>query len=117
MTTLAAAWAAIASALGLDIQTPIEVTLPDGTKINAPVLLKNFGAERGMLLFEVAFPNLFETGNALVAMGYGFSCLGPYGDAEVDLASAKEALADWEWSGPPDQRPSWLADPPSDDDD
>jgi hypothetical protein len=109
-------WAEIASALGLEIQSPVEVALPDGTNLHAPVLLKNFGAEKGMVLFEGIPDDIFEVGEGLVVLGYGFSCLGPYRQP-VDLEAAKDALADWTWSGPPDQRPAWLADPPQDEDD
>jgi hypothetical protein len=114
--TFVSHWTAIATALGLDIQSPVELTLPDGRVIKAPVLLRNFGWQNGMVLFEGIPSDLYEVGDTLVAMGYGVSCLRHHGDDDkVDLDAAKEILADWTWSGPPDQRPAWLADPPPDD--
>ncbi|MBV9569830.1 MAG: hypothetical protein JO056_01135 [Alphaproteobacteria bacterium] len=116
--TLASHWTEIANALGLEIQSPVEVALSDGTTLHAPVLLKNFGAEKGMILFEGIRDDIFELNEVLVSLGYGFSCLSSYRENEpVDLEGAKEVLADWEWSGPPNQRPAWLADPPQDEDD
>jgi hypothetical protein len=112
-----ARWTAIASALGLNIQCPVEVTLPDGRTVKAPVLLRNFGWENGMVLFGDTPSDIFEIVPVLVDMGYGFSCLGPYRDDELNLELVKEMLADWTWSGPPEQRPSWLAGPPSDEGD
>lgn len=109
-------WTKIAKALGLEIQTPATVRLSDGRTITAPILLKNFGGQNGMLLLEGVPNDIRDVGDALVAQGYGWSCLGPYDGHAVDLSSAKEALADWTWSGPQDQRPTWLVDPPSDDD-
>jgi hypothetical protein len=50
--TFVSHWSEISTALGLEIQSPAEVTLPDGRIVNAPVLLKNFGYENGMMLFE-----------------------------------------------------------------
>jgi hypothetical protein len=113
--TFVSHWSEISTALGLEIQSPAEVTLPDGRIVNAPVLLKNFGYENGMMLFEGAPGGIWEAGKALVALGYGYSCLGPYRENEVvDLEVAKEILADWTWSGPPSQRPAWLTEPPPD---
>jgi hypothetical protein len=116
--TFVSHWAEIANALGLEIQSPVELVLPDGTILHAPVLLRNFGAQKGMVLFEGIRGDIMELSKVLVGLGYGFSCLSHYRENEpVDLEVAKEVLADWEWSGPPDRRPTWLADPPRDDDD
>jgi len=114
--TFVSRWAEIASTLGLKIVSPVEVILPDGRTVCAPVLLKNFGYENGMVLFEDTPGDIFELGRALIASGYGYSCLGAYREA-VDLELVKEMLADWTWAGPPDQRPTWLPDPPQDADD
>jgi hypothetical protein len=116
--TFVSHWAEIASALGLRIQSPVEVALSNGRTVCAPVLLPDFGYENGMLLFEGIPSDIFEIGEGLVALGYGYSCLGPYRENEaVNLESTKEVLADWTWSGPQDERPAWLADPPQDEDD
>ena len=110
--TFVSHWTVIAAALGLNIQSPAKVTLPGGRVVEAPVLLKNFGYENGIVLFEGIPDDILKTGEALVAMGYGYSCIGPYRENEaVDLEVAKEVLADWTWSGPADKRPTWLADP------
>ena len=99
--------------LGLDVITPFEVALPDGSLIQAPALLRKFGAKKGMLLFEEYSADLRAVTSVLVNTGYGFSVLGrPRESEQIDLEVIKEILADWGWSGPPDQEPSWLPDPP-----
>ena len=115
-------WTAIAAALDLDIQGPIEIALPDGKILKASVFLKNFGAERGILLFECGKEDwhrgdFWGATSALTGMGYGCSVFGPYRDDEqVDLDAAKEVLADWQWTGPTDQTPPWLQEPQENED-
>jgi hypothetical protein len=82
--------------------------LPDGVIIDANALLRHFGYQNGMLLVD-DFDKIRRHTGTLVAMGYGFSTLGPYAaDAPYNLDGIKEMLADWTWSGPADKRPYWL---------
>lgn len=109
---LALEWLAIADALGLRIVAPASVVLPaTGTRIDADVLLPDFGAPRGMLL--VADVDLvWEHRNAIVDAGFGFSVLGyPWSspDSAPDVDIAIDALRDWGWAGRPEDRPAWMS--------
>ena len=96
-------WKAIAEDFGLEIVSPFEVILSSGIRLEAPVLLLNFGGSIGMLLFtdfSVIEPFVEEIDYSL----YGYSTLSEptkiynKNDAEC-RESIIEMLEDWGWSG------------------
>ena len=105
MENIVKAWQMAADDLGLDIQAPYEVDLSNGEKITAPVLISNFGGEKGMLILtdDDVFWKHHET---LTDRGFGVSVseeTTPYDrDEFIDM------LSDWGWEGGPDNRPVWL---------
>lgn len=65
--------------------------------VEIPVLLEDFGAQRGMLLVTDQ-STIAPIENQLVALGFGYSCL-----AEPSESANREGLADmlsdWGWCG------------------
>jgi hypothetical protein len=108
-------WRQAAADLGLAIEAPFLLQLQDG-RIEARLLLRNFGAANGMLIvtdFSVVRPFVDEVD----AGGYGFSTLSePSSRAAYDRDTFVEMLCDWGWSGPEQERPVWcvVADADSD---
>jgi hypothetical protein len=97
-------WVRASEDLGIELVTPFEMTFPDGSQIKAAVLVKNFGARNGMVV-DPDFAVLRPHTDKLVSSGFGYSVWDP-GTYDPELAI--RALADWDWSGPPDGRPNWL---------
>lgn len=103
-------WQTIAKELGVRAEFGIDLRLPSGGKLVAPVRLLDFGAKRGMLLFSSS-SQLGPFGNELVREGYGFSVLfelPPDRVEQIDWNVIKEVLRDWGWSGADNQMPSWM---------
>lgn len=86
-------WVEIADRLGLDIRLSHEIAL-DGGVLAVPLLLRGYGAPRGMVLVP-DFELIEEAADELVALGYGFSCLGEPGPEPVDWVHVEEMLRDW----------------------
>ncbi len=93
-------WCEIAARWKLRIETPFVVAVSSGS-VTVPVLLRDFGASKGMLLvtdFKIIAPYSDE----LITLGFGYSCLSeprdPY-DPSTDDASLREMLEDWGWTG------------------
>jgi hypothetical protein len=99
-------WRQAAADLGLAIEAPFLLQLHDG-RIEARLLLRNFGAANGMLIvtdFSVIKPFMDEVGTR----GYGFSTLSePSSRIAYDRDSFVQMLCDWGWSGPEEERPAW----------
>lgn len=101
-------WQALAERWGLDVACPHVVEF-DGGALTAPVLLRDFGARRGMLL-ATDWAVFREHRQALDDAGYGCATLSePTGrpSPEADEAFV-EMLADWGWTGAGDP-PAWLS--------
>ncbi len=105
-------WNDIAMRWGLSIEAPFVVEVAD-EEITVPVLLRDFGATRGMLLVT-DFDLISAYADDLVDLGYGFSCLSaPTGVTHPDDDDAlMEMLADWGWSGN-GSPPAWYCEPTS----
>jgi len=99
-------WRQAAADLGLAIEAPFLLQLRDG-RIEARLLLRNFGNANGMLIvtdFGVVEPFTDE----VVARGYGYSTLSErISRAAYDRDAFVEMLRDWGWSGPEEERPAW----------
>jgi len=104
MTAFQEHWTRIASQLGLKVQTPFHVELA-GEVLTVPVLLEEFGAERGMLLVT-SHKSIAAVTGQIVDAGFGYSCLDPSFGLDFSAAEIIEMLHDWGWcgSGAP---PSW----------
>jgi len=100
-------WRRISKDLGIVIEAPFVVTLPEGRSIIAPVLVKNFGGRSGMIIVE-DFSAVRDHTVALWDLGYGYSTLSPPSSDEYDRDSIVDMLTDWGWSGDEANRPSWL---------
>lgn len=101
-------WNRIALELGLSVAEDYEVILDSGSRIEAPVLVRNFGGKAGMLLvceYAQVKPYLAEIANA----GYGFAVMtGEPDDSEaVNRSELIDVLRDWGWTGAPDRAPDW----------
>ena len=101
-------WLALAQRWGVEVACPHVVEL-DGEALTAPVLLRGFGARRGMLL-ATDWAVFREQHQALADAGYGFSTLSeppeePHPGADEAFV---EMLADWGWTGTGDP-PAWLS--------
>jgi len=105
-------WNNIATRWGLSIEAPFVVEIA-GSVITVPVLLRDFGATRGMLLVT-DFRMISPYADGLIDLGYGFSCLSePTGEAHPDDDEAlMEMLTDWGWSGKASP-PAWYREPTS----
>jgi hypothetical protein len=114
VSKLAEKWSHIADALGLRIVAPFTLTLPSGARVEADVLLQEFGAPKGMLLVTEA-EKVPKDIDAIFSAGYGCSVLSePISPAVLsreDLESTVDVLRDWGWAGEPDKTPAWLREP------
>ena len=100
-------WKQVAVDLGIDIVAPFELTFPDGTPMVANALVRDFGAALGMVADD-EWATVGAHAESLIALGYGFSCVSLGPSKNYRCESFFEMLADWNWSGCPSQRPSWL---------
>jgi hypothetical protein len=105
--SLRSAWFAAAKELGIEVGGPTQVSLSDGRIFEFPVLVPQFGSERGMLLHTTYGRDACL---AAAKMGYGFSILDPSTGAsdDADLDGYIDCLKDWGWvaDGSP---PSWYS--------
>jgi len=91
-------WKELARILDLDIKLNFRIQTAHSHFI-APVLLKNFGAELGMILVT-DFQSIKSIADELFDRGYGFSTLSePSENEETDKNSTMEMLYDWGWTG------------------
>lgn len=101
-------WQKAASDLGLQITAPFSLLLSSGHRLEAMLLVHQFGGARGMLIFE-SYDEVAPYVNEIVDAGYGFSILDEPGECEeYNKKEYIELLADWGWSGGDDSRPAWL---------
>ena len=108
MSRLPAKWEKAASDLGLEIVSPFELVLASGTSIQVPVLLRRFGASKGMLLLS-DFSLISDWTDEIDEAGYGFSVLSEPGITNAYVREDLiEVLRDWGWAGPPEDQPPWL---------
>ncbi len=108
-TPLQDQWRCFARRRGLRIEAPFAVKV-QGETITVPVLLRDFGADRGMLLVT-DWDLISRYADSLVELGFGYSCLfepdEEYRSGERgDDAGLLACLADWGWSGD-GPAPSW----------
>jgi len=98
LSNLQQVWRRISTELGVEIEIPFQVSLPNRT-IHAQLLVKSFGAEHGMLIVT-DYELVRDATNDLLSHGYGFSTLTePENDKEYDRDIVIDMLKDWGWSG------------------
>jgi hypothetical protein len=106
--TLASMWREAASDLGLEIVAPFSAHLGPAGRVDVAVLLRDFGADRGMLLVS-DYTTVEQHAQRLVEAGFGYSVMSePDPSERYSRDYIIEILEDWGWSGPPDRRPTWL---------
>ena len=96
------AWNKVAAALGIRVDAPCEIQLPDGTWVRATAHVKQFGDKNGMIV-DPHWNVLEPYAKVLEVHGYGFSAI----EIDLDHEGLIEVLADWGWSGP-GPVPAWL---------
>jgi len=106
MTTFQEHWLRIAELFGLKVQIPFHVEL-GSERLTVPVLLEQFGPQRGMLLVT-SFADIDALAERLVKAGFGFSCLDGSPGRDIDEAQIIDMLRDWGWSGS-GEAPTWYA--------
>ena len=101
-------WQMAAKDLGLNIIAPFTLELSSAVKIEAELLLKNFGASKGMIVFN-KYDQVAPYVDEIVNAGYGFSVLEePDKNRKYIKNGFIEMLGEWGWSGCRDKKPSWL---------
>lgn len=101
-------WQKAASDLGLQITAPFCLLLASGHRLEAILLIHQFGAGKGMLIFT-SYDEVSHYVNEIVDAGYGFSVLDEPREHEAyNKEEYIELLADWGWSGDNQLRPDWL---------
>ena len=102
------AWREASRDLGIKVEMPYALQLKSGAKIEADVLVKDFGHVNGML---VSSCDIFSAlTDEIVSAGYGYSVFSTAVYQTYDRDLFIEALNDWGWSRLADQRPSWYID-------
>ncbi|HWV16075.1 MAG TPA: hypothetical protein VN030_11660 [Cellvibrio sp.] len=108
MQQLQLMWKKAAVQLAIELVAPFEFNISDTFSLHACFLVKDFGAENGMLVFNSYLeikPYLGEIKQA----GYGFSIMAdPEQENEFASGDYMEVLGDWGWTGKPESKPSWL---------
>lgn len=101
-------WAQAASDLNLRITVPFSLRLTNENKLEAPMLVHFFGANKGMLVFT-NYDDVSPYVDELAKYGYGFSVLSEPGEHEnYEMEEYMELLAEWGWTGSDELKPDWL---------
>lgn len=98
-------WRELADSVGLRINAPCTISLPEYEPITAVCHLLDFGGPKGIVVDPRDSVLSRSVMSALANAGYGYSVF-TLNPEETDYAM--EALADWKWSGPPELKPAWL---------
>lgn len=102
-------WEIAAADLGIRVVAPYEVILPSGSRILASVLVRDFGAAKGMLIVE-SFELVRTYHEEILTSGYGYSVLDcPKTEDAYDRESTMTMLRDWGWTGQDSSKPNWLS--------
>lgn len=79
----------------LEIVEDFETLLSSGKRVRVPLLLRHFGAERGMLI-TTEYDVIEDVAEELIDEGFGYSILDePRGDESYDRDAFMEILDDW----------------------
>ncbi|HMB75797.1 MAG TPA: hypothetical protein VKN76_05330 [Kiloniellaceae bacterium] len=101
-------WRNISKELGFEIEAPFELLMQDGSKFEAPFLVKGFGGPQGMIIVT-DYGTIQPRRKELIALGYGYSTLSePKNEASYSVEGCIRMLSDWGWRGDPDSAPDWI---------
>jgi hypothetical protein len=105
---LTEAWRKASRDLGIEVEIPFTLQLKSGVKIEADVLVMNFGHVNGMFVSPCDI--FLGHDDEIVSAGYGYcEAISPTFPT-YDRNEFIDALNDWGWSGPPNQHPDWYVD-------
>lgn len=96
-------WLAVAKQLDVQVIASYKMTL-DGKQITFAAYFQHFGGLCGIVTdpdWSVIRPHV----DTLSAAGFGYSCVSF--EKGIDLEGLREVLADWGWTGPPEDKPEW----------
>lgn len=103
-------WLRVQQDLDVEICVDLTLLLADQVRLRVPVLVPEFGAEKGMVVVP-EYQMIENQVSSLIQGGYGFSVIGySMQDAVCPVDSYVEMLLDWGWSGKAEERPAWLSD-------
>ena len=101
-------WRNISKELGFEIEAPFELLKQDGSKFEAPFLVKGFGGPQEMIIVT-DYGTIQPRRKELIALGYGYSTLSePKNEASYSVEGCIRMLSDWGWRGDPDSAPDWI---------
>lgn len=103
-STLIQAWQMAVQDLGIEIVVPFALTLKSGVRVQADLLVKDFGPT--LVATEAAEETFRRLGDQIAAEGYGYSMLCGE-ELSYDREHFIEILNDWGWTGPENRRPAW----------
>ena len=111
MSRLLQHWRAASADLGLRLKEAFVVDLGPNGILEADLLVEDFGAPKGMLVFSDFRAVTTASGRILDQLGYGYSVMGePRPEEDYSRDEFVSVLSDWGWSGDPTKRPRWLVD-------
>ena len=95
LTKLQRMWQHAAQQRDLKVHIPFGLTLTDGTKLSAEVLLEGYGAPQGMFIVS-DYSHIEEHPAAIIAAGFGYTCMSQPSETEISsLESVNSCLEDW----------------------
>lgn len=108
MSILIEHWQSAGIELGIEVVSPFQLVLQNGITLKIDLLIKNFGAEHGMLI--VTDYNLISKfTDDIVNMGYGYSTMSePLPKQLYNKENYIDVLIDWGWSGDLSNVPKWI---------
>ncbi len=100
-------WKLAAADLNINVSFDHVLHLKEGASIRAEVLVRDFGAANGMLIF-CSYDQLADYDSEIIDAGYGYSimCI-PAKDECYQRKPMIELLEDWGWTGNEQGRPRW----------
>jgi hypothetical protein len=100
-------WRKAAADLGIDVITPFETILTDGSHVKVSALVGDFGVRHGMVV-DANYALIEPYAKSLAADGYGYSSNLGHSPESYDRNGMIEVLKDWGWSGDANKKPAWL---------
>jgi hypothetical protein len=107
-TRLARAWSLAAEDLGIEFTSPFQFIGRDGQSHTCSGLVKYFGTVKGTLIVSRDDPEMELLDEMAEGLGFHLTALSPFHYERYDRTAFVEALKDWGWFGPIEERPAWL---------
>jgi hypothetical protein len=106
MKSISYAWQKAANDLEISIISPFEIEFVS-SKIQYPVLVKDFGCPKGTLIIVLRSKNEEMAENAACSHEYYYSIVGEHVCNEYDRTQFINILNDWGYFGPKSNCPKW----------